>query len=246
MTESELKKLRKYYFSLEKMQKNLQDSKHTNPAYIPESRFNIVYRELQRIKTDFPYLIPCFSLEDFIYSGGGYPNSGYSTGTLTTYLASVIGKLESAIYSQDNTPVTESRDFAFVKDSHLRQILERDYKEIQQAFRARCWKSVIILSGSAIEAILLDCLKSDPTHAASASKAPNKPDLSRWDLNELIDVCVELDFVKSGVEKLSHSVREYRNLVHPGNEIRNRLVFGQEEARIAFEVLNIVHRDLSP
>jgi hypothetical protein len=54
-----------------------------------------------------------------------------------------------------------------------------------------------------------------------------------------------MKLVTPGVEKLSHSIREYRNLIHPGNEVRNQLHFDAEEARIALEVLSIVHRDLS-
>lgn len=61
---------------------------------------------------------------------------------------------------------------------------------------------------------------------------------------DLINVAVELKLVSAGVEKLSHPIREFRNLIHPGNEIRNDLQFGQEEARIALEGINIVHRNL--
>jgi hypothetical protein len=230
-----------YYHSLVDIKSGLENRGYTSPTYLQEDRFYLIACELDEIATDFPDLIPTFSPNLFKYDKGGY-----STSALITYLGMAISRLKVAVYDQENTPVTETRDFSFVQDSNLRKLLERDYVEIQRAYIAQCWKSVIILSGSAIEVILLDCLKSDPQRAASASKAPNKPDLSRWDLNELIDVCVELDRVKSGVEKLSHSVREYRNLVHPGNEIRNQLDFGQEEARIAVEVLNIVHRDLNP
>jgi hypothetical protein len=69
--------------------------------------------------------------------------------------------------------------------------------------------------------------------------------LTKWDLRDLIAVCVDLKLVSPGVERLSSPVREYRNLVHAGNELRTGLVFGSEEARIALEVLNMVHRDLS-
>jgi len=82
--------------------------------------------------------------------------------------------------------------------------------------------------------------------AAIVSKsAPKESDISRWGLADLINVAVELELVSVGIEKLSHSIREYRNLVHPGNELRNKLAFDSEEAKIAIEVLNILHRDLS-
>ena len=96
--------------------------------------------------------------------------------------------------------------------------------------------------GKAYENMYKICHESASKQAESA---PNKPDISRWDLSELINVAVELPLVTSGLEKLSHSIREYRNLVHPGNEIRSKLHFDAEEARISLEVLNILHRDLS-
>ncbi len=46
-------------------------------------------------------------------------------------------------------------------------------------------------------------------------------------------------------DKLSHSVRQYRNLIDPGNELRQQLLFGHEEARIALEILNMVDRELT-
>lgn len=137
------------------------------------------------------------------------------------------------------------KDFSFIKEPQLRDILERDYSVIQRAFNGKCWKSVIILSGGAIEAILTDLLLQNQTKAMAASKAPKKPDITKWDLADLINVCVELNLVSSGIDKLSHPVREYRNLVHPGNEIRNKSKFDEEEAKIALEVLHILHRDLS-
>jgi hypothetical protein len=142
-------------------------------------------------------------------------------------------------------PVTEERQFAFVSDSALRTIIERDYAEIQKAYISECWKSVIILCGGAIEAILTDLLIQNETAAKAAESAPKNSDIIRWDLSNLIGVAVELSLVSAGIEKLSHSIREYRNLVHPGNELRNKLRFDAEEAKIAVEVLNIVHRDLS-
>jgi hypothetical protein len=95
-----------------------------------------------------------------------------------------------------------------------------------------------------MEAILLDRLSLDVASSVSATSAPKKADLTRWDLSDLIKVAVELKLVYSSVEKLSHSVREYRNLIHPGNELRNKLTVGAEEARIAIEILNLIDREL--
>jgi hypothetical protein len=157
----------------------------------------------------------------------------------------VLGRLKIEIDKSSESPVTEKRHFVFVNDPDLRNIIERDFSEIQRCFISECWKSVIILCGGAIEAILTDLVLANSSQALSSSKAPRQKDITKWNLSSLIDVCVDLDLISQGVEKLSHPIREYRNLVHPGRELRENLVFNTEEARIALEVLNIVYRDLS-
>lgn len=165
---------------------------------------------------------------------------------IRSYLAAALARLKIEIDQPTSTPVTEHKDFTFVTDQAIRSILERDYQEIQRAFIAKCWKSVIILTGGAVEAILTDLLLTHNSQAKSSSKAPKSVDIRKWSLNDLIEVAVDLKLVSAGIEKLSHSLREYRNLIHPGNEVRSNLVFDAEEAKIALEVLNILHRDLSP
>jgi hypothetical protein len=122
--------------------------------------------------------------------------------------------------------------------------VERDYHELGRAFVVQCWKSIIVLSGGIIEAILLDLLRRDETAARAASKAPKNGDLLRWYLAALIDVALELGLVNHAIENLSQTVRFFRNLVHPGREVRQGIRFNAEEARIAFEVVNILAHDL--
>jgi hypothetical protein len=93
---------------------------------------------------------------------------------------------KSASDPAQTVPVALTREFSFVKDPELRKILERDYKEIQRAYNAKCWKSVIIVSGGAIEAILTDLLLQHESRAKAATKAPKQRDLTRWDLSDLI------------------------------------------------------------
>jgi hypothetical protein len=52
---------------------------------------------------------------------------------------------------------------------------------------------------------------------------PEKPEVSTWRFVDLINVAVETEIVSKGAEKLSHSVREYRNLVHPQKELKDKL-----------------------
>lgn len=229
--EKDIKKIRSYYYALMEQKKVLDENK---PLFVHHSTVGVLENTLNEIEKDFPGLVPKFNRQEFEYRYIG----------ISSFIGTAISKLKIEMEESEITPVIESRDFIFINDNELRKIIERDYFEIQRAFVVQCWKSVIIMCGSAMEAILLDLLKQDEETAKSSQKAPGENNLEKWSLNDLIEVAIDLELVTEGIAKLSHPVREYRNIIHPGNEIRNKIEFGKEEARIAIEVLNILHRDL--
>jgi len=242
MDSSRLSKLRTFYHSLLEQQRILTED-IDGGGNIQRSAILSLLNEFSQLNNEFPELVPLFETAQYEHGEGGKLHYNYVG--IRTYTAMALGRLKIAIEQPSEIPVTEIRQFAFIEDDNLRNIIERDYDEIQRTYISKCWKSVIILCGSAIEAILTDLLISHQINAKQANSAPNKLDISRWNLSELINVAVELKLVTEGVEKLSYSIREYRNLVHPGNEIRNNLYFDAEEAKISLEVLHILHRDLS-
>lgn len=242
MTQTDLNKLRQYYHSI-LSQKTVFDN--CSDPYIEHYPVNILNQEIDRIISEFPDLIPPFKMQDFFSYDVDGSNPYYSINGIRSYLSTVIARLKIAIDTPQNTPVTEKREFSFLNNADLKNIIERDYSEIQRAFISVCWKSVIILCGGAIEAILTDLLLSNSSNAIASNKAPKGADITKWSLANLIEVSVDINLVSPSIEKLSHSIREYRNLVHPGREIRERLIFDSEEAKIALEVLHILHRELS-
>lgn len=246
MGQDEKSLLRQSYHALKELARVAQKTVEEKTFVLKQQTVDLIAGEIAQVRKVLPDAILDFRPQDYFCCEQISGRKEYYAEEISAYLAVVVGKLTAIVEETDDGPVVQIRVFNFVRDSELRQVLERDYSEIQRAFISQCWKSVIILSGSAIEAILVDQMLANETNAKGASKAPkNKSDIRRWDLAELIEVAVELGIVDSSVDKLSHSVREYRNLVHPGNEIRNKLVFGAEEARIAIEVLHILHRSLS-
>lgn len=242
MEREQLTKLRSYYHSLLEQQRVL-NSFDSNTIYVDTLCMQPLVDELSQLTNEFPEVVPAFSRGKF-HVVSTYNDSMNLVG-LRTFTAMALGRLKIAIEQPEHDPVTEPKLFSFINNTKLRAIVERDYLELLRAYIASCWKSVIILCGGTIEAILLDLLKSDEESAKATQSAPKQTDINRWDLSQLIDVVLELKLVSPSVEKMSHPIREYRNLVHPGNELRNQLIFDEEEAKIAIEVLNILHRDLS-
>lgn len=127
-------------------------------------------------------------------------------------------------------------------------MLIRDYNEIIKCKNNACWKSAIILSGSSIEAILFDLLKQNEAKAMAASTAPKSKGkvipITEWRLNSLIDTAWGLKLINKSVTALSHSAKEFRNLVHPMEEIKGNYKLEKEEAENAFIILKTLIRDL--
>jgi hypothetical protein len=153
---------------------------------------------------------------------------------------------QAALQAPGPQPPPSGADFSFVKNYRLRRIAERDYSELHNVRSIQAVKSRLVLAGGLIEALLLDALQS---HEPGARRCPGaakwrEKDLDEWPLPTLIDVAVELELIGATTRKFSDAVRDLRNLVHPGKEIRENFSFGQEEANIADQVLEIVIRDL--
>jgi hypothetical protein len=242
MNDNKVGKLRAYYHSLMGFHNVVEGTLLRNSGFVRKDVVDLIEEELLRVRVDFPDVSTPNNLRRHRFSNG--EDIYYSNGILAV-LAPVLGRLKVQMESVDVATVTDIKDFTFIKDKAVQTILERDYAELQKCLITDCHKSAIILAGSSIEAILLDLLLTNSTTALSSAKAPKGSDITRWDLEDLINVAVETNLVEPGVERLSHSVRHYWNLIHPGNEVRNKLTIAKEEAEIAFNVLNIVHRCLS-
>ncbi len=139
----------------------------------------------------------------------------------------------------------ETRKFSFVADNELRQIIERDYKELSLILLpAGAWKSTVILAGSILEAILYDLLTKNSTIQARAESSPKAPeDASEkiksilkgyWKLHDFIEVAGDLGLLPNArVNTFDQVLRDYRNFVHPKKEIRSQHPCSEAEAFMA-------------
>lgn len=146
-----------------------------------------------------------------------------------------------------------SRSFSFVTDAGLRNIIERDYRELSLILLpGGAWKSVVVMSGSILEAILYDQLTKDAatkSRAVAASTAPRGKDISRdeWRLHDLIRVAVELTILPATrADSIDTILRDYRNFVHPKKELRSAHPCTEAEALLSKGALDSVCNHLTP
>ncbi len=246
MSTTDFSKIRENYHALSGINKVFEDATRDHPGTVENTIVDEYERFIQQADKELPGLLVPFNKQNFFshpfHSGNG---SYYHYNGIKINIARKKKKKKKRVDESTSTPVTQIKSFHFISDNNIRRILERDYQEIQRSIISSNWKSAIILSGGSIEAILLDMLSRDLSRATSSSKSPNEADINKWDLNDLVEVAVEEKFIGNEVAKLSHTVRDYRNLIHPGVEIRKNLKVEPEEAKIAIEVLHILIRELS-
>jgi len=145
---------------------------------------------------------------------------------------------------------SEIPGFTFVNSRELQSIISRDYQELVVCSQQKLHKATVVMAGAVLEALLLDALLQQKQTAEENSKAPKSrggdvKSLEEWGLNDLLTVALELKLIENNIEGLSHPIRELRNLIHAGKEIRTKTIFDENEAGIAIRVVNIVIRNLS-
>lgn len=127
-----------------------------------------------------------------------------------------------------------NQDFDFIQDQKFKRILVRDYVEMNNCIEAKAYKSVLVLSGSIIEALLLEFMINNPPIGYTKSK------IDKLKFFELIDMAETIDLISKTTKDLSSVIREYRNFIHPSKELRSESDINEDKAIIACRLVNMV------
>mgnify|MGYP001810968162 FL=1 len=106
----------------------------------------------------------------------------------------------------------------------LVDVLNERVKEIERCFQSGAYLAVLILAGSTLEGLLLGIAGKHPRHFNQAQASPKDSDgrpmkFHQWNLNALIDVAAELKLIEHDTKKFSHTLRDFRNYIHPFEQI---------------------------
>lgn len=162
------------------------------------------------------------------------------------YLANIpIEEKTESTYSDEKTFL--QRDFHLETDRlclipKLVPLINSRLDEINKGLYSKMPLSIIILSGSTLEGILLNIAQQNQELFNKASSSPKdkngkvKP-YSSWTLHNFIDVGYELGYLKEDVKKFSHSLRDFRNYIHPNEQMEKKFIPDMHTAEICFKVL---------
>lgn len=121
-------------------------------------------------------------------------------------------------------------------------IIESRIDDVGKTLRAGAFLSTVVMCGSILEAILLGKTVDDPagfnrsTKAAKHAEGKVKP-FREWTLSQLIDVASELGYLKPDIRRFGHALREFRNYIHPHQQMRSGFMPDEHTARMCVDVL---------
>jgi hypothetical protein len=131
----------------------------------------------------------------------------------------------------------------------LREELERRWREAQRCVHAEAYTAAVIMMGSILEGLLLSRSQLATTVAYQSARAPRDKTgkslpIQDWTLSALIDVAIEVGWLKTDRGQFSHGLRESRNVVHPWQAVMSRANFDEATCKTCWSVLDASVDDL--
>lgn len=126
-----------------------------------------------------------------------------------------------------------------ISDHDLRDILRRDIKENVFALLTESYKMALVISGSIIESLILNkILDIGITKSLPSVSVKNNKKVTNMNLSELLYVADENNIIEVQLYHFSQALKQYRNYIHPGVEIRKGKVkkINEKDAVLSWEI----------
>lgn len=132
----------------------------------------------------------------------------------------------------------------------MENVVQQRLDEIKKCLDNNITLGAIFLIGSTLEGLLIDVAKRNPENFNKSKSAPKDSDgnikkFKDWSLNSLIDVAHETNFIGLDVKKFSHSLRDFRNYIHPEEQVAQNFNPDKNTAILAYHVLLATMEDLN-
>jgi len=145
-------------------------------------------------------------------------------------------------------------DFGFIRDQEIKDLLVRDLDEAQKAFNNQLFKSTVLLCGTILESILIDTLSSVEKESKfkyyqkyieGKEKERKPPDIEYWKFYEIIEIAKHMGIISNDTAKISHIIKDYRNLIHLHVQKRDKLKIDSHVVSAVLHLLAITYNDVA-
>lgn len=162
----------------------------------------------------------------------------------------IIEKLKGKTKQNTNENIDTFLDEKFLLPSiqnlpielQVAKIIEDRLGETNIALKSGAYLSVIFLCGSILEAVLLGAAQKEPAKFNSSQTSPKTSDgkvkqFHEWSLSQFIDTAYDVGLLKLDVKKFSHGLRDFRNYIHPYEQMASGFKPDEHTAKVCFQVL---------
>jgi hypothetical protein len=140
-----------------------------------------------------------------------------------------------------STATTPIPGTSFLKDDGLNSFARNAAREACRCLDAGAFTAAAAMAGSAAEAVILDVLlQQNPKKLGKT-----REELHKERLADLINLALRLGLLGKSAARLSHVVREHRDLVHPARALRERTILSRGKAEISLGILRDICEEMS-
>lgn len=134
-------------------------------------------------------------------------------------------------------------------DGPITNIIQIRLDEIKKCLESGAYLAAIFLCGSTLEGVLLGIAAKhakafNQTIAAPKDKKGKVKAFPDWTLSNFIDVAHELKLLHEDVKKYSHTLRDFRNYIHPYQQLSSQFNPTKHTAKISWQVLKVAFHQL--
>jgi hypothetical protein len=135
-------------------------------------------------------------------------------------------------------------------DQPVIDIIKERLAEIKNCLNSKSPLATIFLCGSTLEGILLGLAIKNIKQFNTSKSAPRHKDgkvkkIHDWTLSSLIDVAAENGFLQKDVKKFSHTLRDFRNYIHPYEQLSEGFNPSDDTSKICWQVLQAAISQIS-
>jgi len=126
-------------------------------------------------------------------------------------------------------------------DNAITEVLKQRLEEVGKCLRSKASLAAIFLCGSTLEGILLGISSKYPKEFNQSKCAPAKDGkilpFHNWTLASFIDTARDIGILGEDVKKHSHALRDFRNYIHPYQQVASGFSPHEHTAKISWQVL---------
>lgn len=161
--------------------------------------------------------------------------------TLKSYITALRSEIIQQNLTSNNQPDESLPPFAvLVQDPRMLAILKRRWDETITCLSSGAHLAATVMMGALLEALFLARANrlDDKTSLFKAKSAPidsktkTPLPLTKWTLNNYIEVAHEIGWIRESGKNVGIVLRDYRNFIHPSKELSHNVSIDHRDSQI--------------